>query len=299
MGDVPGSAGAGVPQAVAYGAGAGAAAGATAVGAAPVPPPPAGYDAGTAPLPASAPGGDGGAGARVEAAPAGADAAPPRRGSRRFNATPVVLVLVLLLVGAGVVWAVNTAFSGFDPAVSTDGRPTADAGEPAGEETTDGDGAEEPAAPEPAPEVRPAIASGTALDPQGDENPDNEGEHPELAAQAYDGQPETAWYSRRYNSPDFAGLKSGIGYAITLEQAAPVQTIVVDTTVEGGNVEIRATSPDAPTEGEVLASGPLSPGAEFTFAEPVEAESLVLWFTELPQNGQGENRVEINELLVS
>jgi eukaryotic-like serine/threonine-protein kinase len=307
VGEVPGSAGAGVAQTAALGAGVYAAsgptaAGTTAVGAPPVPAPPPGYDVGTAPVAAyAAAPAAGGTGTPSEAPPGGAapDAGPSRRGSRRFNATPVVLVLVLLLVGAGVVWAVNTAFSGLDPTTtSSGGRPSADAGEPTDGGTADGDGGQQPA-PEPEPEVRPAIASGTALDPQGDENPENEGEHPELAALAYDGQPETAWYSRRYNSPQFAGLKDGFGYAITLEQAAPVQTIVVDTTVTGGNVEIRATSPDSPTEGEVLASGPLSPGAEFTFDEPVEAESVVLWFTELPQNGQGENRVEINELLVS
>jgi eukaryotic-like serine/threonine-protein kinase len=299
VGEVPGSAGAGVPQAAAFGAGAYAAtdptaAGTTAVGTSPVPPPPPGYDPGP---------GAGGPGAPAEPARGGTaqDGEPPRAGARKFNATPVVLVVVLLLVGVGVAWAVNTAFSGFDPAVSTDGRPTADPAEP----TDDGDAAgeqdqgEQPAA-DPEPEVRPAIASGTALDPEGDAADEgNEGEHPELAALAYDQQPETSWYSRRYNSPQFAGLKDGIGYAITLEETAPVQTIVVDTAVTGGNVEIRATSPDAPTEGEVLASGPLSPGAEFTFPEPVETGSIVLWFTELPQNAQGENRVEINELLVS
>ncbi|MFC8923127.1 protein kinase family protein [Cellulosimicrobium sp. NPDC057127] len=305
VGEVPGSAGAAVPQTAAFGAGAYAAtdptaAGSTAVGTQPVPPPPVAHDAGTVPTGAYAAGTAGGSpGVPGQDSPGSASGGePPRRGSRRFNATPVVLVLVLLLVGAGVVWAVNTAFSGFDPAVSTEGRPSADADEPTGEETPAGE-EEPPPAPEPAPDVRPAIASGTALDPQGDENPENEGEHPELAALAYDGQPETAWYSRRYNTPQFAGLKDGFGYAITLEQAAPVQTVVVDTSVTGGNVEIRATSPDTPTEGEVLASGPLSPGAEFTFPEPVEAESIVLWFTELPQNGRGENRVEINELLVS
>ncbi len=301
VGEVPGSAGAVAPTA-AYAAGAYAVSsaaqdGATAVGAQPVPPPPPGYGPGTAPAPAyaPAPGADGPA--EVQQGGTGDDG-PPRRGSRRFNATPVVLVLVLLLVGIGVIWAINTAFSGFDPAVTTDGRPSAEASEPADEGTSDG--TEEQPPPEPEPEVRPVIASGTALDPEGDAaDPENEGEHPEAVALAYDGQPETAWYTRRYNSPQFAGLKSGIGYAITLEQPAPVQTIIVETSVNGGNVEIRATSPDAPTEGEVLASGPLSPGVEFTFPEPVETGSIVLWFTELPQNAQGENRIEINELLVS
>lgn len=143
------------------------------------------------------------------------------------------------------------------------------------------------------------IASGTALDPEGDAGGNNDGEHPELASLAYDQQPDTTWISRRYNAADFAGLRSGIGFAVTLEEKAPVSSIVIDTATNGGNVEIRATSPDTPTEGTVLASGPLSPGATFTFEQPVEAESIVLWFTELPQNPAGEYRAEINEILVS
>ncbi|WP_435737765.1 protein kinase family protein [Cellulosimicrobium sp. PMB13] len=221
----------------------------------------------------------------------------PRRGPRRFNATPFVLVLVVLLVGAGVFWAVNTAFDGFSPPVQSEGRETSGGETPTEGEpgATDG-GGEEPA---PAPEVRPVIASAQALDPQGDADPGNEGEHPEAVALAFDGQPETFWYTRRYNSPDFAGLKDGVGFAVVLEEKAPVQTIVIDSGVNGGNVEIRATSPSTPTEGEVLASGPLSPGVEFEFAAPVEAESIVLWFTALPQNAAGENRMEINEILLS
>ncbi|WP_087470416.1 hypothetical protein [Cellulosimicrobium cellulans] len=143
------------------------------------------------------------------------------------------------------------------------------------------------------------IASGQALDPEGDASGNNDGEHPELAPLAYDQKPDTTWFSRRYNAADFAGLRSGIGFSVTLEQKAPVSTVVLDTAVTGGNVEIRATSPDAPTEGTVLASGPLAPGVEFTFDQPVEAESIVLWFTELPQNPSGEFRAEINEILVS
>ncbi len=297
VGAVPGSAGAGAGAAYA----AGAATGATAAVPPPtaeaysVPPPPVGYDAGTVPLPYDP--------ASPPPPPAGPDAAqawsepvPSRRGPRRFNATPIVLVLVLALVVGGVVWAVNTAFDGFGPAVQTN-EPTAGGSEaPAeGGEGTGSAGEEAPSAPE----VRPMIASGTALDPEGDAAGNNDGEHPELASLAYDQQPDTTWISRRYNAADFAGLRSGIGFAVTLEQKAPVSSIVIDTATNGGNVEIRATSPDTPTEGTVLASGPLSPGATFTFEQPVEAESIVLWFTELPQNPAGEYRAEINEILVS
>jgi hypothetical protein len=222
--------------------------------------------------------------------------APDRRGPRRFNATPLVLVLVLALVVGGVVWAVGTAFDAFGPAIeASEQEPSSGEASPPAEGEGDTGGQEAP----PASDVRPVIAGGQALDPEGDATGNNDGEHPEMVTLAFDGQPETSWISRAYKTPQFGGLRSGIGFAINLEQTAPVSTIVIDTNVNGGNVEIRATSPDSPTEGEVLASGPLSPGAEFTFEQPVEADSIVLWFTELPQNATGEYRAEINEILVS
>jgi hypothetical protein len=310
VGAVPGSAGP-----AAYTA-AGLATGATAVvatqpTAAAVPPPPTAYDpaaTGAVQYAAAPPGVPPTTPPSTGAQPAVGDPGSPnrpwsepkpaRRGPRRFNATPFVLVLALGLVGYGVYWAVNTAFDDFAPAVQTgEEQPSGEGSAPAAEGGAEGEGAEE--APAPAPEVRPVIASGAALDPEGDESPGNEGEHPELVPRAFDQQPETSWISRRYNAADFAGLRSGIGFAIALEEKAPVSTIVIDTPVNGGNVEIRSTSQDAPTEGDVLASGALSPGVEFTFETPVETDSIVLWFTELPQNPAGEFRAEINELLVS
>jgi hypothetical protein len=49
----------------------------------------------------------------------------------------------------------------------------------------------------------------------------------------------------------------------------------------------------------VLASGPMSNETVFTFAEPVPAEHVVLWFTELPQIADGRNRIELTMIEVS
>ena len=67
----------------------------------------------------------------------------------------------------------------------------------------------------------------------------------------------------------------------------------------GGNVEVRATDPSTPTQGEVLASGPLSPTTVLKLKTPTEARTIVLWFTQLPQNPAGENRVELFEVKLS
>jgi hypothetical protein len=210
--------------------------------------------------------------------------APRRRG---VNPTPIVLglVVVAVLVGAG--WAVSRTIAPFEPPLADEPVASAPAA-PSGGEASQGE--EEPAE-EPAPEVRPIIAEGAQVDPEGD------GEKPEAVDLAIDGDPSTFWYTYTYNSPQFGGLKSGVGYEITLRETAPVTKITLTTNSEGGHVEVRQTSADNPTEGPVLASGPFAPTTELTFDEPVEGDSFVLWITEVP-NSAGKTRLELDEILV-
>ena len=211
--------------------------------------------------------------------------APRRRG---VNPTPIVLglVVVAVLVGAG--WAVSRTIAPFEPPLADE--PSASA--PAAPSADASPGEDQPS-PEPTPEVRPIIAEGEQLDPEGGET----GEHPEAVDLAIDGDPSTFWYTRWYASPQFGGLKSGVGYAVTLRDAAPVTKLVLTTNSEGGHVEVRQTSADKPTEGPVLASGSFSETTELTFDEPVEGDSFVLWVTELPTT-KGKFYLELDEILV-
>lgn len=76
--------------------------------------------------------------------------------------------------------------------------------------------------------------------------------------------------------------QKGIGIAITLEKEAPVSSLLISSDNTGGNVQIRATSADKPTDGKVLAEGPLDGDTQLKFDSPVTTDTLVLWFTELP-----------------
>lgn len=216
---------------------------------------------------------------------------------RRFDPTKLVLLVVVLVVVIGVVIAFNRLISPIDP-LEADADPTTSETAPA---PTDG---EEPAAPpaegeqpaEPAPPAgaAPVIAGATSVDPS-----DTDGEHEEAVALAYDGDPASFWYTQTYNRPEFGGLKPGVGYAITLAGPSTVSGVTLKTNQTGGNVEVRATDVANPGGGTVLASGPLAPDTVFTFPEPVETSTLVLWFTSLPPADDGKFRVEVTELSLS
>ncbi|SKC61272.1 protein kinase family protein [Krasilnikoviella flava] len=213
--------------------------------------------------------------------------APKRRG---VNPTPIVLGLVVVLVLAGALWAVSQVMSPSAPPAAESPAATQEAGggggaaeQPSGEESSE---------PTETPEVRPVIKSGDQLDPEG------EGQHPEAVDLAYDGDPSTFWYTQWFNGADFAGLRSGLGYVIELEEPAPVTSITLNTNSSGGHVEVRATSRDNPTDGPVLAEGSFSSETTLDLSEETVADSFVIWVTELPQTND-KYYVELNEIVLS
>lgn len=214
--------------------------------------------------------------------------------ARRFDPTALVLIIVGIGVIIGVIIAVRTLFSSFDPpSPSTDDgaaapSQSASASAPATGETPVAPPAEAPAG------GPPVIASATTIDPS-----DADGEHQEDAAKAFDGDPSTFWYTQTYKRADFAGFKPAVGYAITLANQTTVNAVTLRSNSLGGHVEIRATDAAHPTDGPVLASGSFGPEGVFPLVPPPDTQSLVLWITELPTTADGSFRLELTEVSLS
>ena len=214
--------------------------------------------------------------------------------TKRFDPTRLVLAVVVVAVLIGLYLAFQSLT---EPSTPLDRGGLADPGPSATAPAQESPGpAQESAAPADAAPVAPVIASGQQIDPppDGDDN-----EHPEAAPLAVDGDPATSWYTRTYKSPDFAGLKKGIGYGVNLAAPATVTTVTLQVNGTGGRVEIRSTDPSTPTQGDVLAAGELSANTVLTLSAPTQTQRIVLWFTALPQAADGGNRVELAEVTVS
>lgn len=213
---------------------------------------------------------------------------------RRFDPTALVLVIVGVVVLVGLVFAARALFaplasSGPDEDGTTQQEPT-----PTDEAAAPPPPADEPVEEEPAAGVPPVIANVRTFDPT-----DAAGERVENVELAVDGDPATFWFSYTYKGPDFGGLKEGMGLELTFAAESAVTGVTLGVNGTGGNVEVRATTGDAPTQGPLLASGTLSQSTVLTFAEPVQASTLVLYFTELPTNAAGQFRLEVTEITVS
>jgi serine/threonine kinase PknH len=209
----------------------------------------------------------------LEPAPRPSVGEPPTSFFRAWMLVPlVVLVLAVAAVAAGIM--LGRLELGGPFGVQPRSSPTAD------------------------PELRPiAIRGVSAFDPEGDGS-----EHDELAELAADGDPETEWYTERYEQADLGGLKSGVGLLLDLGTRAPLAEIVIRTPSGGWTFELR-TSDDGAIAGEPL---PDQEGRTSHVAgtrtvvglDGAEVRYLVLWITDLPPAPDGGYRAFIQEVEV-
>ncbi|MCF3960942.1 protein kinase family protein [Streptomyces fuscigenes] len=137
-----------------------------------------------------------------------------------------------------------------------------------------------------------------------DPPPGDGSENPEDVPKATDGDPATAWETKRYlGEPTFGNLKPGVGLVLDLGTAQTVGSVTVDF-VGDTSVELRAAAPDAsapPTTADgftKIAQGsgekvPLKP------SKPVRARYVLVWLTKLPAVGDGGYRGEVSEIHVT
>ena len=130
------------------------------------------------------------------------------------------------------------------------------------------------------------IAAVRDYDPQGDGGPDSP-ENPQERGLAVDGDPATAWYTEHYRgSPEFGGLKTGVGLILRLTGPSVATQMVVRSPTPGARFQV--LGPLDAGHRQVLGSGTFTGGrqvVELTRAAP--AEAYVLWITSLVDDGAG------------
>ncbi|MEJ5887421.1 hypothetical protein WDZ16_02995, partial [Pseudokineococcus marinus] len=216
-------------------------------------------------------------------------AEPPERPARAQTAVVLVLVLVAVVVAAWLALGVLRDLGGGGdaaPAPGATSSPEPGASAPA----ADG---QQPS-PEPAPAAAPPqVVGAQSMDPLGD---GEEGD--DSVGAALDGDPATAWTSSTYTTAELGNLKEGFGYALQLGEGATVSGVALTTAGSGGTVEVR-TAPGPDLDGsQVVATVDLTGGTtDVALPQPVQTPYLLLWFTRLPDVGDGF-RVEMSSVQV-
>ncbi|MBM3665794.1 MAG: hypothetical protein FJW92_08385 [Actinobacteria bacterium] len=125
------------------------------------------------------------------------------------------------------------------------------------------------------------LASATDADPGGEGR-----EMPGEVPLAYDANEATSWRTERYATPDFGGLKDGVGLALNLEAPAVARRLVVTTRGTGGAFEVLAGPPGS--EARVVGRGTFEDGPQqVALDDGPGSGSYTFWITGLPPNAQG------------
>ena len=135
-----------------------------------------------------------------------------------------------------------------------------------------------------------AIAQTIDFDPIG-----GDGEHTDEAANrnAADGNGSTSWSTQQYTSPEFGGLKDGVGLIFELDQSQALRALEIDTPEGGWSAQIYVRD-QVDTGGLEAWGGPVTEIGTGQSQSPktrVELEAqgraVLVWFTRLPDSGQG------------
>jgi hypothetical protein len=226
--------------------------------------------------------------AAVEAAGGSAGTGSPQTGAsggrgprerRRITVLVAAAVLVIAVIVIGF-FALGGS-SDEEPQVQPTEQPTA--------APPEDDEAQEPEEPEgPAPE----IAAVEAIDPEGDDEENSD--QAELVLPGEDG----GWQSERYNSPEFGGLKSGLGLMLELEEESQIS--VIDLQAPDGEVqlEIRVGDSDDVEDAETVATEEIDGDATIELDEAATGQYVFLWYTQAAPEGDGY-RVMVDEVELS
>ncbi|RRD30182.1 lipid II flippase MurJ [Actinomyces bowdenii] len=200
--------------------------------------------------------------------------------------TGVIIVMVAaLVIGVGMAVASLLRLAGVS---FTDPDQAAAETVPSASQSVNGTGDSAQPGPQEEPAAPITVASTQAVDPSGNRA------HPELVHLLTDGATDRPWFTQYHNDPDLGG--NGLGVAIILEQPATVSRIEMQGTGQGGHVQIRATTPEDPQGGTVLAEGEFTQGTTSFDLTPAETSSIVIWVTYMPRSSDGDNKATISEI---
>jgi hypothetical protein len=115
----------------------------------------------------------------------------------------------------------------------------------------------------------------------------SDGDNPQDASLALSGNPATPWHTDWYATATFADLKAGTGLLVDLGRALTVTGAAIRLgNTPGADFQLRAGTNPAHLVTAASAAGAVGL-VRLRLPAPVRAQYLLIWFTQLPPNGDG------------
>src|SRR5919197_1758790 len=134
-------------------------------------------------------------------------------------------------------------------------------------------------------------------------DPEADGQETGTQEQAVDGNPTgTAWSSEHYDTPDFGGLKDGVGLTIDAGEAVPAKSMTIRALTPGYDAQIYEIN-GSPASGLSGWGRPVATIRDGGDSETVTlpgkpAQSFLIWITKLPtaKDDPGRYQMEISDV---
>ena len=128
-----------------------------------------------------------------------------------------------------------------------------------------------------------------------------DGDNPSGAEYTIARNPPLPWSTNWYATPQFGLLKHGTGLLLSLGHKDTITSVLIDLTqYRGVDLQLQVGEGMEPQDFKVAASADNTGGTvRLTLRHPASARYLLIWFTQLPPNGDGQYQESIYHVLVN
>ncbi|HEX4291832.1 MAG TPA: helix-turn-helix transcriptional regulator, partial [Trebonia sp.] len=248
--------------------------------------------------------------ARPQAAAAGPGSPTGRRRRRLLAGVAAVAVLVVagvlgVRLASGSTTTKNTADSTTAQA-SASAKAAADSKPAANPTTTPSATATPSVTTKPTPTENPHVSppvtrlSLSAAEAFGPGGP-GDGDNPSGASRVLASDSPLPWSTNWYTTAKFGMLKSGTGLLLTLDHQSTITSVRLDLTgYRGVNLQLKVGDGSSPQDFKVVATADNTGGTvRLTLRHPASTRYLLVWFTQLPPNGDGQYQESVYHVKVN
>lgn len=229
----------------------------------------------------------------------------PQRPGRKWKLALAGLIAVYVVLAGYVLIANSSAITGSTTASAVKSVPKSKSvpttGPPAPVRASTGSPASvKPSGPvskaAPTPTAHPlGVTSIVAFGPEGT----SDGDNPGIAYRILDVSSDQPWYSQWYATPGFGNLKAGTGLLLDMGKPVTVSSVqLVLGSWSGAAVQVRVGNAASLADLSTVAAATDAGSTVRLPATGASGRYVLIWFTALPPNGQGEYQVSVYHVAV-
>ena len=127
-----------------------------------------------------------------------------------------------------------------------------------------------------------------------------DGDNPVIVSRLLNGSTGQPWYSQWYTTPEFGNLRSGTGLLLDMGETVSVKSALLALgAAPGADVQVLAgNDADLADMSPVASASGVGGTVRLTATTAVRGRYVLVWFTRLPPNSQGEYQVDVYSVTI-